>query len=132
MTLHWRHSEKSTGEKLEAVTGTERDLDGTPVAMFRQVNGRELGLSMQEIGELVDHHWHILAWGDPDEITRRALERECDLARSGADAIARDFNELLDDRLRPRRIVTEPGPSEERQFDALMKRLRANTPKGAS
>lgn len=127
MKFFWRHSETSAGEKLVAFTGLDKDIDDTPVAMFEQANGREIGLSMNEIGELVEHHNQLLYEGSAMPAPERSVvEKESALAREGAEAISFRFNELLDDRLRPYtpRREQQPGAAQKAAYDSLMQRLR--------
>lgn len=129
MRFEWRKSETNPGEKLSGFHGLDKDMDDTPVAMFKLVNGQQVGLSMQMIGDLVENHNQQLESTVLPGAERQTLAREIKLARAGADALALQFNELLDDRLRPYtpRQEAHPGPAQKTVFDQLMLRIKSNT-----
>ena len=126
MKFDWRSNEHDPAQQLARITSTDTDLDNTPVAMFALANGREIGMSMREIGDLVENHNQLLDCTVLPPAERRRLEDERALAREGAETIALKFNELLDDRLRPHKPAREaqPGPVQAEIFDSLMARLK--------
>lgn len=121
---HWRKTTRNPAQDLARLTGLDKDMDETPVAMFALANGQEVGMSMQEIGDLVASHNEMLACTVLPAPERKRLESECTLAREGAEAIAHKFNELLDDRLRPQPSRSEKPLQANTEFSALMQRLK--------
>ncbi len=126
MKFPWRKSEQNPAEKIASFQGVLEDLDKTPVAMFALVSGKEFGLTMEDLGELVENHNELLFHGGampPEE--RNVIARERQLAYDGAFALSRQFNLLLDDRLRPYEAPKErqPGPAQANEYAQLMQRL---------
>jgi len=126
MKFDWRSSETDPAQALARVTGTDTDLDKTPVVMFALANGREIGMSMREIGDLVENHNLLLEATQLPTAERKRIEDERAMAIEGAEALAFKFNELLDDRLRPHKPAREaqPGPAQQEVFAGLMARLK--------
>lgn len=127
--MSWRKDLRDPQQRLAAYKGTARSYDG-PVALFTLANGKDVGLSMADIGDAFSIYLQLGYFENRTPETEW-ITREMMLATSGAHALFRQHGVSIDPRLRQADEVDgRPADLNANGRTMLAQALRASGPRG--
>lgn len=123
--LWWKTSEQIVGQRLDRFIEATLDPDEACIALFRRHDGAHVGLTMNDLGELIERHRERLQHPLTPPSDKQWMQRESELALLGARRLQQKFQVPLHTSCAPPQATPEPVLHGEGAavYQSLMQRL---------
>ncbi len=126
----WKTCEQIAAQRLNRFVVATTDPDEACIAVFKREDDADVGLTMKDLGELVERHRERLENKLTPPSQREWMEREVSLAFIGARRLQQVFGLPLHEAFTPQTAQPEPvlNGDSAKLYTGLMRRLTSAKP----